>query len=32
LEKDLSFLVNSTDLEEETIIEVVNILKEEFEE
>jgi N utilization substance protein A len=32
LEKDLSFLVNSTDLEEETIMEVVNILKEEFEE
>ncbi|MBX2827763.1 MAG: transcription termination factor NusA [Flavobacteriaceae bacterium] len=32
LEKDISFLVNGTDLEEETIQEVVNILKEEFEE
>jgi N utilization substance protein A len=32
LEKDLAFLVNSTDLEEETIQEVINILKEEFEE
>lgn len=32
LDKDLAFLVNSTDLEEETIVEVVNILKEEFEE
>jgi len=32
LEKDLSFLVSRTDLEEETIQEVVNILKEEFEE
>ncbi len=32
LEQDLKFLVKSTDLEEETIQEVVNILKEEFEE
>ncbi len=32
LEKDIAFLVNSTDLEEETVQEVVNILKEEFEE
>lgn len=32
LEKDVPFLVSSTDLEEETIQEVVNILKEEFEE
>lgn len=32
LEKDLSFLVSRTDLEEETIQEVINILKEEFEE
>jgi len=32
LEKDLAFLVDSTDLEEETILEVVNILKEDFEE
>jgi len=32
LEKDIPFLVTSTDLEEETIQEVVNILKEEFEE
>ena len=32
LEKDMKFLVSSTDLEEETIQEVINILKEEFEE
>ena len=32
LEKDMDYLVKSTDLEEETIKEVVNILKEEFEE
>ncbi len=32
LEKDLQFLVSRTDLEEETITEVINILKEEFEE
>ncbi|TDI74063.1 MAG: transcription termination/antitermination protein NusA [Bacteroidetes bacterium] len=32
LEKDIPFLVSSTDLEEETVQEVVNILKEEFEE
>ena len=32
LEKGVPFLVSSTDLEEETIQEVVNILKEEFEE
>jgi len=32
LEKDLQFLVSRTDLEEETIQEVINILKEEFEE
>jgi len=32
LEKELSFLVGRTDLEEETIQEVINILKEEFEE
>ncbi|MBT8255641.1 MAG: transcription termination/antitermination protein NusA [Bacteroidia bacterium] len=32
LEKDIPFLLSSTDLEEETIQEVVNILKEEFEE
>jgi len=32
LEKDVPFLVSSTDLEEETVQEVVNILKEEFEE
>ncbi|MCH9660418.1 MAG: transcription termination factor NusA [Bacteroidetes bacterium] len=32
LDKDISFLVKGTDLEEETIQEVVNILKEEFEE
>lgn len=32
LEQDLAFLVKSTDLEEETIQEVINILKEEFEE
>lgn len=32
LEKDMQFLVSSTDLEEETIQEVINILKEEFEE
>ncbi|MEL6811673.1 MAG: transcription termination factor NusA [Bacteroidota bacterium] len=32
LEQDMKFLVKSTDLEEETIQEVVNILKEEFEE
>ena len=32
LEKDLSFLVSRIDLEEETIQEVINILKEEFEE
>lgn len=31
LEKDLQFLISSIDLEEETIIEVINILKEEFE-
>ena len=32
LEHDLSDLVKRTDLEEETIQEVINILKEEFEE
>jgi len=32
LEKDMEYLVKSTDLEEETINEVINILKEEFEE
>jgi transcription termination/antitermination protein NusA len=32
LEKDLQFLLSRTDLEEETIIEVVNILKQEFDE
>ncbi|RLD28659.1 MAG: transcription termination/antitermination protein NusA [Bacteroidetes bacterium] len=32
LEKDITFLVSSTDLEEETVQEVVNILKEEFKE
>jgi len=32
LEKDMQFLVSRTDLEEETIQEVINILKEEFEE
>jgi len=32
LEKGVPFLVSSTDLEEETIQEVINILKEEFEE
>ncbi len=32
LEKDIPFLVSSTDLEEETVQEVVNILKEEFKE
>lgn len=31
LEKDMDYLVKSTDLEEETITEVINILKEEFE-
>ena len=32
LEKDLQFLLSRTDLEEETIVEVVNILKREFDE
>lgn len=32
LEKDLQFLLSRTDLEEETIVEVVNILKSEFDE
>ncbi len=32
LEKDMAFLLSRTDLEEETIQEVINILKEEFEE
>jgi len=32
LEKDIEVLVSLTDLEEETIIEVISILKEEFEE